>query len=739
MTYVRFGDQQSGDKGTDFIFRNNSLSQFFARLEFLYIDNLLIEGNHFTRDGTFPTDACASPSCGGIEAMGADHKILNNILDGINLPLSHHNDGESILSQAGPLHGEAIGLSDQGTVTSSASRALTDTSKNWTVNALAGEVVWITSGPGQGLFSKISSNTATSLALSTVWATQPTSQSQYAILPYNSYLLSTATGGDSTTLVDTTRSWPINFYTGNSVAIVSGPGMGQVRTIVSNAVNTLTVSPAWNENPSATSKYSINGALAYGPQRWLVKGNVLKDVPRGIIYYLGGYDCVTVNNRLASAGGIFMAGGQRSVNGSAPYNRFDIGWNNLFADNVVTNPDASASTAAYYATHAMLGSNSPLFGTVILGAENRRNILQSSTPNLRDGEFACDESFANIITSHPEDACSGVAGLLGTIYSDNLSISSSNAYQFTTGCSQTTLWNHLILSCTNSWSDKILAGETQASLLTTYGGDPAFLKANFSGTGTSTGGGSDLMNTGATATLQAGTGQNSIAISSANPFTPGSGSYLTTTSGTTGNGATLQLVPTTARTSWGRIFDGRMIAAPTNGKWQVNGGFDFFWRPVTLSSVAGSMRPIDITNDAAHGLRLAFYNLSNSTLKHAINTGAGGGGLSLTGTYAAGFVVNQIYHLGMTYATNPVSGVTTAKIFAASGTSSIITSGSNAAPIATGTFALNPSVVTNTGGFLGNGAWAFGDWYSNGTIRTNDYDCLRFYSVDPCVFPACGQ
>ena len=111
--------------------------------------------------------------------------------------------------------------------------------------------------------------------------------------------------------------------------------------------------------------------------------------------------------------------------------------------------------------------------------------------------------------------------------------------------------------------------------------------------------------------------------------------------------------------------------------------------------------------------------------------------MTLTGAYSPGFASNQVYHVGVTYSTDAIAGVTTAKMFAASGIGAIITSGPNAAtPIATGNFTLSPAVVTNTTGFLSNGTWAFGDWFTNGTVRTNDYGSLRLYSQDPGVFPA---
>ena len=115
-------------------------------------------------------------------------------------------------------------------------------------------------------------------------------------------------------------------------------------------------------------------------------------------------------------------------------------------------------------------------------------------------------------------------------------------------------------------------------------------------------------------------------------------------------------------------------------------------------------------------------------------TSTGGGGINLTGTYAPGFAANQVYHVGVTYSTAPTTGVTTEKLFIASGTGAIST-GTNTNLIATGTFILSPTVDTNTSGYLSNGAWNFGDVYNNGTLNTNDYDAFMLYAQDPGTFP----
>lgn len=68
----------------------------------------------------------------------------------------------------------------------------------------------------------------------------------------------TATGGTTTTLINSAKNWATNQWTQSQVRIKTGTGAGQVRTVVSNTATTLTVSPAWTA-VDATSTYEIEG------------------------------------------------------------------------------------------------------------------------------------------------------------------------------------------------------------------------------------------------------------------------------------------------------------------------------------------------------------------------------------------------------------------------------------------------------------------------------------------------
>lgn len=74
-------------------------------------------------------------------------------------------------------------------------------------------------------------------------------------------LRGTATAGAATTITDSGQAWGTNLYAGKTVTIVSGTGVGQSRTILSNTATALTISSGatdWTTNPDNTSVYEIS-------------------------------------------------------------------------------------------------------------------------------------------------------------------------------------------------------------------------------------------------------------------------------------------------------------------------------------------------------------------------------------------------------------------------------------------------------------------------------------------------
>lgn len=89
----------------------------------------------------------------------------------------------------------------------------------------------------------------------------------------------TATGGTATELIDTTQNWIVNQFVGMKVRIIDGTGVNQFRVIISNTIDTLTISTGltdWQVIPDDTSEYTIGGYDVYHYTNWK--------------YVLGSYD-----------------------------------------------------------------------------------------------------------------------------------------------------------------------------------------------------------------------------------------------------------------------------------------------------------------------------------------------------------------------------------------------------------------------------------------------------------------
>jgi len=144
---------------------------------------------------------------------------------------------------------------ERGIATSGTTTSLVDSQKDWVVNQWTGYYVRIFSGTGENQLRQITSNTATTLTWSSA-GTAPNTTSRYMIEGLDAGVATSAT---STSLVDSSKTWPTNRWSNMMVSIVSGTGVGQNRSIVSNTSTALTVTPVWNTNPDTTSVYKIQG------------------------------------------------------------------------------------------------------------------------------------------------------------------------------------------------------------------------------------------------------------------------------------------------------------------------------------------------------------------------------------------------------------------------------------------------------------------------------------------------
>ena len=66
-----------------------------------------------------------------------------------------------------------------------------------------------------------------------------------------------ATSGAAATITDTTKNWTVDEHAGKFVVIVGGTGISQVRKVVSNTSNTITVAQGWFTVPDSTSTFRV--------------------------------------------------------------------------------------------------------------------------------------------------------------------------------------------------------------------------------------------------------------------------------------------------------------------------------------------------------------------------------------------------------------------------------------------------------------------------------------------------
>lgn len=138
-----------------------------------------------------------------------------------------------------------FGYATAGTTTS-----LTDSTKNWVPGSWVNYRVRITAGTGLGNEFAITSNTETTLNYTAPGFT-PDTTTRYEIMD----TFGMATSGSTTTLVDTTKNWKVNYWAGKRLRFNSGTGQSVEQTIVSNTANTLTF--AIGTAPSTDTAYTI--------------------------------------------------------------------------------------------------------------------------------------------------------------------------------------------------------------------------------------------------------------------------------------------------------------------------------------------------------------------------------------------------------------------------------------------------------------------------------------------------
>ena len=101
--------------------------------------------------------------------------------------------------------------------------------------------------------------TWTSLSVTGMPTTWGTDGKMVVTPSYDVYASGSATSATTNTLSNSAKSWTVNQWATSQIRIVSGTGVGQIRTIASNTGTQLTVTANWTVTPSTNSVYEITG------------------------------------------------------------------------------------------------------------------------------------------------------------------------------------------------------------------------------------------------------------------------------------------------------------------------------------------------------------------------------------------------------------------------------------------------------------------------------------------------
>lgn len=147
---------------------------------------------------------------------------------------------------------------------------IVDATKNWTVNEHVGKILQTHLAGTTGAVQPrvITANTATSITVTTIPTALVNGTGRYAIVELSMFgrdeqykiteksNTGLASGGSTTTLIDSTKNWNVNQWVGYKIRIKSGTGRDAYLTITSNTETTLTYATQ-TFTPDATTNYII--------------------------------------------------------------------------------------------------------------------------------------------------------------------------------------------------------------------------------------------------------------------------------------------------------------------------------------------------------------------------------------------------------------------------------------------------------------------------------------------------
>lgn len=225
------------------------------------------------------------------------------------------------------------------------------------------------------------------------------------------------------------------------IQIISGPGLGQWRTIVNQTAASVTIDRPWDIDPTgceyAIGIWDVNNLYAIG--------NTITNTIKSIEVYDGGVGTVIANNNLSNALGVMVFGQEHSnvtnygVYGSGVSTFVDPLWNTYINGNTVTDLDNDPVKGKAFIINYFAQVNPQAWGDVILDSETKNNSIVCNVactgwvPTNNWGGNGQPTGWNGFSNSHPGGSYSAlnfnVAGIIGSIYEGN-SASGLTGYDF---------------------------------------------------------------------------------------------------------------------------------------------------------------------------------------------------------------------------------------------------------------------------------------------------------------------
>ncbi len=362
--------------GQYFYIRNNTIHNYYSRNSELGGDHFIIEGNTFERhrDRVSSIDGANN---GGPEFGGTNMVFLKNqssvvgtpppgdlLMYGVNYSgnpqrlgsvlANHDGYGENFNTQTCTAPNQDVGTVASGTGTTTLVGASFKGSRWWIADP---EDDW----------TKIAEGTPEDFALLRLW--EPS-----------------AVGG----------------LMSRYVAIIDGPGAGQLRKIVRyQSSDTLIIDHPWDETPIAGK--SIYSVVAGGVHDTIIKENTLSNSPIGFVIYCGGTNVQLIANNLKDDGKVWLRSFQEiwsypaTPTGTPQFvGRYNLLWDSMVSENIITDSESPAFGASgwhpYFPASIQAVANvyynpnfpSPKYyigGAMETGIEMRSNVI-SLLPNM---------------------------------------------------------------------------------------------------------------------------------------------------------------------------------------------------------------------------------------------------------------------------------------------------------------------------------------------------------------------